>query len=356
MKIISKYFFREFFRYFAVLLLGFSGIAVIAEFFDKASEFYREDTGVSVIAQYLLLSVPQFILYALPFASLFSILITIGISSRWKETVVIKASGRSTKKFFSSFLVLGFLIALAALLFGEAVVPSATRKADELRRTRVLHQPVRILQQKDSLWLKGLDGSLIRINGFVEDTNRILKTSMFRFTPSFSLAGRIEANEAEWHDGIWTLREVTVFDFVNDRISRVDALNTRAIEEPKIFREEIKKPQEMNFLELHAYYKRLEKAGFINRKSTVRLYEKLAFPAINFVMILFGVALALNSRWGGGIIAAGLGVLVSVLYWVIYSFSISFGNTGILAPWLAPWVSPLLFCIAGIVLYVRIRE
>lgn len=356
MRIIHRYFFREFFRYFAVLLLGFSGIAVIVEFFDKASEFYSQDTPISVIAQYLLLDVPQFLLYALPFASLFAILITIGISSRWKETVVIKASGRSTKKFFSSFLLLGVCITVFALLFGEAVVPSATRKAAEIRRTRVLHQPVRILQQKDSLWLKGLDGSLIRINGFVEDANRILKTSIFHFTQSFRLAERIEADEAEWHDGTWTLRGVTVFDFVNDRISERESLDTDAMEEPKIFREEIKKPQEMNFLELYAYYKRLEKAGFINRKYTVRLYEKLAFPAINFVMMLFGIALALNTRWDGGIIAAGLGVLVSVLYWLIYSLSISLGNTGILAPWFAPWVSPLLFCIAGIVLYAQIRE
>jgi lipopolysaccharide export system permease protein len=112
----------------------------------------------------------------------------------------------------------------------------------------------------------------------------------------------------------------------------------------------------MNFIELYRYYSRLEKAGFKNLKYSVRLYEKLAYPTINFVMILFGIALALNTNWGGGIRAAGLGVVISVLYWFLYSTSISFGNTGILEPWLAPWISPIAFCIIGALFYSRIKE
>ncbi len=86
----------------------------------------------------------------------------------------------------------------------------------------------------------------------------------------------------------------------------------------------------MNFMELYTYYSRLEKAGFKNLKYTVRLYEKLAYPSINFVMIVFGIALALNSNWGGGIRAAGLGIIISIVYWLSYSVSISLGNTGML--------------------------
>ena len=88
----------------------------------------------------------------------------------------------------------------------------------------------------------------------------------------------------------------------------------------------------------------------------VRLYEKLAYPTINFIMILLAVPLALNTKWGGGIRAAGLGVIVSVFYWLIYSVSVSIGNTGLLPPWMAPWMAPAIFCIAGSVLYVQIQD
>ena len=356
MKIFRKYFFKEFFKFFTTILLSFTAIAIVAEFFDKAPEFYTEKPPIHLIAQYLLLQTPRIILYALPFASLFSILITLGIASKWRETVIIKASGCSTKKFFSCFLALGLLISFMALIAGETVVPAATRKASYVRKVKILKQSPKITHRDEALWLKGTDGSLIRISGFVENENRILKTSILTFNQSFGLDKRIEADEAEWKNGVWNLKNVTVFDFSNNVTKKYKSFVTRALEEPAIFREEMKKPREMNFMELHAYYTRLNKAGFKNLKYLVRLYEKLAFPTINFVMMLFGLALALNANWGGGIRAAGLGVIVSVLYWLLYSISISLGNTGVLQPWLAPWISPVLFGIAGGVMYMQIQE
>ncbi|UCD36403.1 MAG: LptF/LptG family permease, partial [Nitrospiraceae bacterium] len=282
--------------------------------------------------------------------------ITIGMASKWRETVIIKASGSSTKKFFSSFLVLGVIISMTALILGETVVPDATEKAAYLRKVNILKQLPSIVHQEKALWVKGHDGSLIRISGFLPDQDRVLETSIFTFNSSFGLEKRIEAQEALWKDSTWNLKDVTVFDFRMGTTRHLDTLATGALGDPELFREEIKKPEEMNFMELYDYYGRLEKAGFRNLKYTVRLYEKLAYPAINFVMILFGVALALNTSLGGGVRSAGLGVIVSVLYWLLYSLSISLGNTGVLQPWLAPWVSPLVFGIAGTVLYLKIQE
>ncbi len=356
MTILRKYFIKEFFKFFIIMLITFTAISVVAEFFDKATEFYSEKPPVILILKYLLLQTPGVILYALPFASLFSILITIGMASKWRETIIIKASGSSTKKLFSSFLLLGVIISLTALILGETVVPEITRQASYVRMVEILKQSPKINQREEALWLKGVDGSLIRISGFVENEDRILKTSIFVFNSSFGLEKRIEADEAGWENGGWNMKNATVFDFNQGSINNYKSFISKSLEEPKIFREEIKKPQEMNFMELYKYYSRLEKAGFKDLKYTVRLYEKLAYPAINFVMILFGIALALNTSWGGGLRAAGLGVIVSVLYWLLYSVSISLGNTGTLQPWLAPWISPLLFGIAGSVLYLKIKE
>jgi len=295
-------------------------------------------------------------LYAMPFASLFSILITIGIASKWKEIIVIKSSGSSTRRLFSSFLLLGLILSLSALILGETVVPAATRKAAWLRKVVILKQSPKIVHREQALWMKGLDKSLVRIDGFVSDDDRVLKTSIFIFDPSFRLEKRIEAEAAEWANREWTLKNVTVFDFNNRSIHKTDNLPTNVLEEPNIFREDIRKPKEMNFSELYVYYSRLEKAGFKNLKYMVRLYEKLAYPSINFIMMLFGLALALNAKWGGGIRSAGLGVLVSVFYWLIYSVSISFGNTGMVPPWFAPWIGPVIFGITGGIMYLKIKD
>lgn len=356
MTTLRRYFIKEFLTYFVIVLICFTAISNLAEFLRLVDEFYDKSASVSLILEYLALRSPQVILYALPFASLFSILFTIGMASKWRETIVIKASGGSTKKLFSSFLVIGLLITLSALVLGETIVPAATRASTYTRKVKIRKQSPKIIYKKDFLWMRGLDGSLVRIEGFVENENRILKTSIFNFNDSFGFEKRIEAHEAQWVDGIWKLNDVTVFDFKENTTRKYDSLITKALEEPNIFREDIKKPKEMNFMELHAYYSRLEKAGFKNLKYTVRLYDKLAYPSINFIMMLFGVALALHSRWGGGMRAAGMGVIVSVFYWMLYWFCLSMANTGFLKPWFAPWVSPAVFCIAGSIMYMRIRE
>ncbi len=356
MKILRRYFLKEFFRYFIIIVVSFTAISTAVEFLDKAGEFYSENPPLYLIIEYLLLQTPRVILYALPFASLFSILITIGIASRWRETIIIRASGGSARRLFSGFLVIGIIITITALFFGETVVPAATRKAAWVRKVEILKESPRIIHSERALWLKGIDGSLIRIDGFIENENRILKTSIFTFDPSFGLEKRIEADEGTWTDKRWELKNVTVFDFRKMTTEKYKTFLYTSLEEPKIFREEMKKPEEMNFIELRAYYTRLEKAGFKNLKYVVRLHEKLAYPTISFIMILLGIPLALNTRWGGGIRAAGLGVIVAVCYWLVYSVSISLGNAGALPPWIAPWIAPVVFCIAGIVLYFQIEE
>jgi lipopolysaccharide export system permease protein len=347
---------REFLKFFVITLLGLTAIALIAEFFDKVDEFYAKEPPLHLILQYLLLQSPKFILYALPMASLLAMLITIGRASKWKETIAVMASGGSLKKIFSSFLILGIFISLAALVAGEVIAPASIKRAAWVRNVKILKQKPRVMYREKAIWLKGLDGSLIRVGDFVDDSNRILDTGIYIFNASFGLDKRIEAKEGEWRGGAWELKDVTIFDFKENTFTKLESYTTAALEEPKIFREEITQPEEMGFAELYNYYSRLENAGFKNLKYMVRLYEKLAYPSVNFIMILFGIAIALNTGLGGGVKSAGLGIGISVLYWLVYSISISLGSTSAIPPWFAPFIAPLIFGIAGSVMFIRIKE
>jgi len=109
MNIYTKYYLKEFARYFLASLLIITAISIIAEFFDKAPEFYREKPHFTLIIQYLLLQAPRIILFTLPFASLFSILITIGIAEKWRKIIAVKASGSSTKKVYKLVTKITFI-------------------------------------------------------------------------------------------------------------------------------------------------------------------------------------------------------------------------------------------------------
>jgi lipopolysaccharide export LptBFGC system permease protein LptF len=73
-------------------------------------------------------------------------------------------------------------------------------------------------------------------------------------------------------------------------------------------------------------------------------------------MLILGVSLPLKSRISRGLIAAGIGLSISLLYWMGYILSISMGNAGIIPPFLAPWLMPALFAAIAIHLFRKIPE
>jgi lipopolysaccharide export system permease protein len=114
MRILLRYYLKDFFKYFFLILLGLTAILLVAEFFDKMDEFYTKKSSSYLVFQYLLLHAPKPLLQITPIASLLSILFTVGIASKWKETVAIRAAGGSLKRLFSAFLLLGLMITVLA--------------------------------------------------------------------------------------------------------------------------------------------------------------------------------------------------------------------------------------------------
>jgi lipopolysaccharide export system permease protein len=89
-------------------------------------------------------------------------------------------------------------------------------------------------------------------------------------------------------------------------------------------------------------------------------------------MLLLGISLSIGGEQKGiekifrtksqgthsnaGVVSAGLGLLISVFYWLGYSFSLSLGYSGTVPPIMAPWIVPVLFCVVSLYLYFNIPE
>jgi lipopolysaccharide export system permease protein len=75
-------------------------------------------------------------------------------------------------------------------------------------------------------------------------------------------------------------------------------------------------------------------------------------------MMLCGLALSIDpvpraSSAGRGFI---LGFGIGVIYWVMMGFTISFGRSGVMAPWLAAWLPNFLFSLLGVGIFLRGEE
>ena len=71
---------------------------------------------------------------------------------------------------------------------------------------------------------------------------------------------------------------------------------------------------------------------------------------------MLGIALSSRSKKGGGLFTAGLGLLISLIYWLGYTFSLSIGYAGIIPPVLAAWSIPFIFGTLAVYLFMKTPE
>jgi lipopolysaccharide export system permease protein len=195
--------------------------------------------------------------------------------------------------------------------------------------------------------------------------------SIFKFDEE-GLKERIDADTGTWENGIWKLKNITLYDLATGKISQIGEMFYTAIESPKIFSEDSIKVEEMTLTELIRYKNRLAEAGFRNVKLSVDLGSRLSYPIVNLFMLLLGISLSIGGEQKGiekifrtksqgthsnaGVVSAGLGLLISVFYWLGYSFSLSLGYSGTVPPIMAPWIVPVLFSVVSLYLYSNIPE
>jgi lipopolysaccharide export LptBFGC system permease protein LptF len=73
-------------------------------------------------------------------------------------------------------------------------------------------------------------------------------------------------------------------------------------------------------------------------------------------MMLLGISLSLRMGLGSGLFSAGLGLLISLLYWFSYTFALSLGYAGIVYPLLSAWIIPFFFSLLSVYLFLQVPE
>lgn len=352
MKKLQCHYIKEFFKLLSIITLGLSLLFSILELIDKIDDFIPYRPSIFKLILYVLLNLPRYIFYLLPMALLISSLFIFSQASRNKELIAIKSAGGRLKALFSPFIVSGILLSVFAFIIGEIVVPEFTRRSREIRAPFK-----KATFTEGTLWVRGADGSSVRI-GLYAPGGKIAE-GISIFVPNGGLLKkRIEAEKAEWRDlqGIWRLKNITIYDIESEMVSNISEMDYPYLESPDFFSKSIKKPEEMSICELYRYTKRLNNAGFRDTKLIVDLLSKTSYPITNFFMIFLGICLALGRFVGSGLSAAGLGLFISLLYWLGHTLMLSAGYAAILPPFLSAWVMPFLLGVMTIYLFIKIPE
>ena len=359
MRIIRRYFIKEFFKILGILAMGLALIFSLLDLIDKIDEFMPGKPSIAQLMLYVLLNLPKYIYYLLPMSLLVCSLFVFSQASRNKELVAVKAMGGRLRNLFYPFMILGLLLSAAGFVIGEIVVPDFSERSNELKNT-LMKRDERLSFREGTLWMRGTNGAFVRIELYIPEKKLVKGMSIFGAKKNV-LTQRIEAEEAYWTatrdvEDSWKFKNVTIYDLEKGEVTHSPEMDYPYLESPDLFNKGIKKVEEMDILELYKYTKRLKAAGFRDTKLIVDLNSKVSYPLANFFMSILGVALSVMGGIGGGIFAAGIGILISFIYWLLYTLMLSMGYTRVIPPAAAAWIVPVLFGIIAVYLFRRIPE
>lgn len=371
MIVIQRMYILDFLKTLCVLTLGIACIFSIIGIIDKAEEFMPHKPSTQLLVLYALYMLPKYIQYMLPMAILLSGLFIFSQAIGRREIVVIKASGGKLRTLLRPFVALGILLTLLGFVLGEIVVPHTSKQLRSISG-QITKKEKKATFREGTIYMRGKDGSVVRIGLYLPDKETYQSISIFRFNAD-GLQERIDAESATWKGDHWTLKNASTVTIASGGRTMVPELSYMGLDSPRIFQEEVWKVEEMSLTELYSYKKRMQEAGFRNIKLTVDISSRLAYPLINLFMLLLGISLSVggdqellqrlyqlrmfqNAHAHAGVVSAGIGLMISLLYWFGYSFCLSLGYAGTLPPAVTPWIIPVLFSGVSAYLFLNIPE
>lgn len=290
-------------------------------------------------------------------AVLLAAFITLGILSRNSEIVALRASGISLMRIAAPILGTTFILSILILFGNEIIAPHANNKARAIYNA-VKGRQEALIYQRHQIWYRG-DEAVFNINFFSHPTNSLHGVTLFFFDDDFHLIKRIDAKNAQWHNNEWVFREIVTRTFEPDK-TIITSFQPQAViplkESPETFKQKVRTPEEMSYLELKDYIEKTTREGYDTSKYLTDLYAKTSSPFINLIISLIGIAFAIRlGRHGGFALGVTFSFIIGFSYWILFSICLALGHGGALPPFMAAWIGNLIFGMLGIYLLLQVR-
>jgi LPS export ABC transporter permease LptF/LPS export ABC transporter permease LptG len=371
--LLDRYVSRAYLGHFALVLLSFWVIFLLAHFMDLFDDVQHNRVKGVVVAHYYTYYSPAIFYLVLPVSTLVAPLITFGILTRRNEITAMKAGGISLYRTVLPVVVLG--IAQSALLFGagEYVLPY-TNKIAERDFNVIKGRPPQSSSFLEKHWILGSDDRIYNYEYMAGATaagngagTALYGLSIYEVdSRTWELRSRVYASRAGWTPlaarsgrsetaGLYELERGFRCNFSPATACRAfDLARSREIEPPSYFMQQLPEAETMRYRELRAHIASLEARGLDVVKLKVQLERKVAFPMVCLVMTLIGIPFAFFVGRKGALYGIGISIVIAIVYWGCLGIFEALGNNALLPPLLAAWAPNLLFGVAGMYLMLTL--
>ncbi len=380
MQILDRYLIRQFCFVLIFSLIAFWVVFLVVDLVEHLDKFIDKHATFFVVVKYYFYYTPYILVLSLPVAMLLSCLFSLGQLAKHNELTAMKSAGISLYRILLPIFVLSFVISLFVVGFGESVVPFTYQKMREVKKVEIEKGKRERNIILNNVFVQGEDGRIFHLASY--DTKEKIGSNVLvqRFEEN-RLKEEIRAKKVRWENNGW-LFEDGVERIFSDSLAepgpsenlgkaRLDSLTSNPAEEyqafdmlfrmdlkiePKALAKRQKKPDEMGYFELADYVKIKKRSSQVVAKESTDLHLKIAFPFVNFIIVLFGAPLAANPKRSGLAIGFAVSLFVSFVYYTLIRMGQSFGYSEKLPPLLAAWAANVLFVILGTILLVKAKK
>lgn len=360
MSIISRYILKEYLKFFSIALAVLSVVYLTIEFLEKIRKFSERDAAFLLVVQYFLYKLPRIFFDISPLAVLIATFLMLGALSRSNEIIAFKSSGVSLLKLTAPLLLFGACLSGVLFFLNGTLVPSTYKKAKMIQEIDIEKKGPDGKLVQNKFWLRLDSRTLFNIELAEPDRQKMQGIRIYYLGSDFSLPETVEAEALTYKGGNWVLSKGIRRVFQTDgsvQMKRFEEEIIRINKEPEDFKQLIAQPEEMTYERLQDYIHQLSQDGFDATRYRVDLLGRQAFPFVNFMMVLVGIPFALHDRRSTGVArGAAISLALGLLYYLVFSVTISLGHVSALSPWLSAWGANILFLGIGTYLFLNIRH
>ncbi|HWY48159.1 MAG TPA: LptF/LptG family permease [Bryobacteraceae bacterium] len=366
-QLVDGYVLNSFVFYFLILLVSFVLMTQVYTFFELLSDIVKNNIAMARVFTYLFFLTPQLIYDSAPVSVLVAALITFGILTKHNEITAFKASGVSLYRLAIPVLGAALLLSGGLFAFDHYYVPDANRKQDAIRK-EIKGKPVQTYLHPDRHWVfdpgSNNDPRIFYFKYLDGAEKLMLGPQVFELNPiNFRLQKHISAEKARWEPALhtWIFENGWSRQDPGERHEKFENFSGRAAtfqeidERPDYFLQEVVQDQQMNFQQLAAYIRDLQRSGIDTITLQVRFYRKFAVPLFALVMALISVPFAFLVGNRGAMAGVGISFGIAIAYWAINLLFEQLGDINLLPAALAAWSPDVLFAMAGLYFFTRMR-
>lgn len=349
-KLMDKYIIKEVAYPFVLGIFIITVILIGNYFFQLTDLIIVKKVPIYLVLKLLNYKLPSVMVETFPIAILFATMTGIGRLNRENEITAFRMGGISVFRLIIPLLIFGIIISGVIFILNEEIVPWSNNQANNIIRETIIKDSMPDLSEE--VFFKGPKGRLFFVKDY-DQKQGIIKNIIIYELKDKKFPEVITAEKGIVKENIWYLEQGIIHQYSDKGHmifeSRFNKMEIQLTDEMKRLYGSQKSTSEMSRKELKKRIDLFKNSGVSVDSLLVDYHLKLSEPFTVLIFILISVPLSLSNK-ESRVLNLVFTIIIVFLYYIIMSFSRSFGKNNVFSPLLAAWLPNLIFSVLGILL------